>query len=208
MYRTTRSFNVGQNMNEDAFFGMDEAMSEAVFSSDLPEEARASSPVLGEKDPKLVALGSEDLASDDDDDGEWVPEETRRKTRCTDEEKALEVLDSLSDHFPLRKFLHILFTSNDTKLNHARSCYFRHGWHCKLIGTWWEELHQTDDELRDWVMERSTELLSTEISHVTDRASTGPYPESAKQLRLTSESMKDKLDGFRMGCMEYMVWIV
>jgi hypothetical protein len=97
MYRTTRSFNVGQNMNEDAFFGMDEAMSEAVFSSDLPEEARASSPVLGEKDPKLVALGSEDLASDDDDDGEWVPEETRRKTRCTDEEKALEVLDSLPD---------------------------------------------------------------------------------------------------------------
>jgi hypothetical protein len=88
-------------MKEDAFFGVDEAMSEAVFSSDLPEEARTSSPVLGEKDPELVALarqvlGSEALVSDDD-DGKWVPEETRRKTRCTDEEKALEVLDSLPD---------------------------------------------------------------------------------------------------------------
>jgi hypothetical protein len=153
MYGTTCSFDVSQNMTEDVIFGMDEAMLEAVFFSDLPEEARVSSPFPDEKNLELVALarqvlGFNELASDDD-DGEWLQEETRQKIQCTDEEKALEVLDSLPDRFPFHKFLHILFTSNNAKLKHAHGCYFRQGWHGKLIDTWWEELHWTDDELRN-----------------------------------------------------------
>ena len=90
--------------------------------------------------------------------------------------------------FSLRRFLEVLFSSDDAEIHAFAVPFFEGGGGPILLDLWWERARKRRDHwggpFIEGVVDKTAEECEKECSQLTNRASAGPYKDEASRLRI------------------------
>lgn len=130
---------------------------------------------------------------DDRHDPKYAPPEDRRP-RLSDEEKVVEVLQSLNNldsrRFSLPTFLKTLFTSNDPQITVFTNQFLAADGAIDLLNIWEARL-KADQALKlaSWAVEKAALVCAHHASLLTDQSYHGPFKKEAEYLRMPPAEM-------------------
>ena len=182
-------------------------------SSDAPDSSPVSLPVNLIDFPDNVPfreLPYDEANLSDEHDATWTPRAIPRTQRPPNEQKTILVLRYMRSEFSrfsLRLFLKTLFSSNHPETKNFTSIFLQHGglemlldlWRGSRMGQSWE------DPLSLWIVDRAALLCAREASHLTDRASLGPYLKDAEFLRVPAWMTVEFVRSFSSTCLHQWV---
>jgi hypothetical protein len=119
----------------------------------------------------------------------------------SDEQKVMEILKIFKEKFPrfsLRKFLEVLFSSDNGTITNTTSVFLRDGGALAVMDLWWEKSNHLP-EMQLWPVRKGALVCRKEVSWLAERARDGAHFEDAKALRISPDKVTVQLmQSFRL----------
>ncbi|KAJ7214360.1 hypothetical protein GGX14DRAFT_317281, partial [Mycena pura] len=110
-----------------------------------------------------------------------------RKSNLDKAKQVLNYMDSKLKRFTLRDLLDIFLTSDDEFMKHRRSMYLASPGPVYMLDLVLRAAGGITPDISNWIVAIAADICNYEASHLTDQASSGPYYEDAKLLRMPAK---------------------